>query len=371
MATLFPGEIKNENNSRIIAHLDMDAFFAAIEERDRPEFRGLPIVIGSDPKEGKGRGVVSTANYVARKFGIHSAMPISTAWRLAEDARRSGQPKAIFLEGNHKKYSAVSRNIMNILRDFSSHIEEASVDEAYIDLSASKGFDVAVEIALKIKEKIFEKEKLTASVGLSFNKLLAKIASDIKKPDGLTVVKPEDAQKFLDPLPVRKIPGVGPKTEETLLRMGIKTIQDLRSLKKDELQEIFGKWGGDIFKKAMGIDNSPIAEEWEAKSIGEQETFEVDILDPTLLLVKVEEVSRDVFRRFTASGFKSFKTIVVTVRFSDFSTKARSHTLEAASREEETLVFEATKLFMPFLDGRENARKMAIRLIGIRIEKLS
>lgn len=355
---------------RIIAHIDMDAFFASVEERDRPEFKGLPIVIGSDPKNGKGRGVVSTANYEARKFGIHSAMPISKAWKLAEEGRKSGSPATIFLEGNHRKYSLVSKKIMDILRKYSEHIEEASIDEAYIDLSHLKSFDNANKVCLEIKKEIFLREKLTSSIGLSNSKLVAKIASDMKKPDGLTIVRPEDIERFLEPLYVRKIPGIGPKTENALSRLNIKTIRDIKNIEEDKLKELFGKWGVDIFRKARGIDDSQIIEEWEAKSIGEQETFDEDTLDANLLMERIKIIAEDVFKRFERSRFKTFKTIAITVRFSDFSTKSRAHTLDKPSSSEDVLVFETIRLFMPFLDGRENPKHYPIRLIGVRVEKL-
>jgi DNA polymerase IV (DinB-like DNA polymerase) len=356
---------------RIIAHLDMDAFFAAIEERDRPKFKGMPIVVGADPKDGLGRGIVSTANYEARKFGIHSAMPISTAWRLSQEAERKGAPKTVFLGGNYRKYSQVSSEIMDILKKYSNQIEQASVDEAYFDLSLSGGFEAAKEIAQKIKAEIEDKERLTASVGIGPNKLIAKIASDFQKPDGLTVVLLEDAEKFLEPLSVRKIPGIGPKTEEALYKLKIQFVKDLKNFKEEELEAAFGKWGKEIYRKIRGLDESLIVEDWEAKSVGEQETFEEDTSDTKFLLDRISAISREVFQRFQEEGFKNFKTVAITVRFADFSTKSRAHTLPSPARNAEVLQFEAVKLFMPFLDSRENKNKKKIRLLGVRVEKLA
>ena len=176
---------------RIIGHLDMDAFFAAIEERDHPELKGRPVVVGADPAGGKGRGVVATANYPARVYGIHSAMPISRAWQLAEAARRRGRPATAFVRGSHRKYGEVSGRIMAILHHFAPVVEEASIDEAYLDLSFAGSFEAAAEICRSIKAEILAKERLTASMGLGPNKMVAKIASDFQKPDGLTVVTPE------------------------------------------------------------------------------------------------------------------------------------------------------------------------------------
>ena len=213
---------------RIIGHLDMDAFFAAIEERDHPELKGRPVVVGADPAGGKGRGVVATANYPARVYGIHSAMPISQAWKAAEAARRRGRPATAFVRGSHRQYAEVSGRIMAILHRHAPVVEEASIDEAYFDLSFAGSLAQAADICRQIKREIKDEEQLTGSIGLGPNKMVAKIASDFQKPDGLTVVTAEEAEDFLAPLPVRKIPGIGPKTEQSLARLGIKTVQDLK-----------------------------------------------------------------------------------------------------------------------------------------------
>ena len=196
---------------RIIGHLDMDAFFASVEERDNSRLAGSPLVIGSDPEEGRGRGVVSTANYKAREYGIRSALPISTAWRLSEAARAKGLPPATFLEVDMHRYSEASQRIMAIIRRHAEHVEEASVDEAYFDLSFADSYERAAEIAHAIKDEIRTRERLTASVGIGPNKLIAKIASDKNKPDGFLVVRDNEAETFLAPMAIRKIPGVGPK----------------------------------------------------------------------------------------------------------------------------------------------------------------
>ena len=413
-------EIKNLAENRIIAHLDMDAFFAAIEERDNPRLRGLPIVVGADPMEGRGRGVVSTANYKAREYGIRSAVPISKAWELSQKAKSGGKPEAIFLDGHYEKYSKVSQKIIEIIRKHSKIVEQASIDEVYIDLSSPRAklseirelssgketLEIATKICEKLKKEIREKEKLTASIGIGPNKLIAKIASDMQKPDGLTVITPDKVEEFLEPLSIRKIPGIGPKTEQFFNTKGIKIVQDLKKYNLAEMDEMLGKWGEDLYYKIRGIDDLEIVEEYEAKSIGEQETFQTDTLDFKFIFERMESLCQDVFRRFKESDFKSFRTVVITVRFSGFETKNRSHSSPPHQKNcicntrrkrlkkqkawknsnESTacwcggmpkpfdslkiLKLEATKLLMPFFDTRENPKKKLIRLVGVRIEKL-
>lgn len=355
---------------RIIAHVDMDAFYAAVEERQNPDLRGRPIVTGADPKGGTGRGVVTTANYPARKYGIRSAMPISRAWRLAEAARRRGEPETVFLRGNRALYSAVSDRIMTILARGADAFEEASIDEAYLDLSSLGDFDRAERHIRGLKAEVFEREGLTCSVGIGPNKLAAKIASDFRKPDGLTVVRPEAVQQFLDPLAIRVIPGIGPKTETFLHEKGTRTVAELRAVERAQLREWFGKFGEDLHDKARGISESPVVNEWERKSVGEQETFEEDTLEPAFILGEARELAEEVFRRLKAEGFRAFRTVTVTVRFSDFVTMSRSRTVKTPLTSEEELQDVARQLLLPFFDSRENPRGKKIRLIGVRTEKL-
>ena len=355
---------------RLIGHLDMDAFFAAVEERDHPELLGQPIVVGADPAGGKGRGVVATANYPARKYGIHSAMPISQAWKASEAARRRGQPAAVFVRGSHRRYSEVSERIMAIVRRHAPVVEEASIDEAYFDLSFAGSLAQAADICRQIKREIKEEEQLTGSIGLGPNKLIAKIASDFQKPDGLTVVTEEAAENFLAPLPVRKIPGIGPKTEQSLARLGIKLVRDLKRFSVQELQERFGKWGPGLYERIRGRHDSPLVLEWEPKSVGEQETFGTDTLDLNFIFTRLWVMCHEVFKRVKSEGFLTYRTVVVTVRCADFDTKSRSRTLPTPSDSPRRLRFEAMKLLMPFLDHRENPKHKLIRLIGVRVEKL-
>ncbi len=349
----------------------MDAFFAAIEERDHPELRGLPLVVGADPEGGKGRGVVSTANYAARRYGIHSALPITRAWKLSEAAKRRGEPGVVFVYPHYSRYSAISEKVMDIVREYVSVVEEAGIDEAYLDLSFASTFEKAREICLKIKEQIKAQENLTASMGIGPNKLIAKIASDFQKPDGLTVVTTEEAEKFLAPLPVRKIPGIGPKTEKILANKGITLVRHLKRFSAQELQAWFGKWGLNLYEKVRGLGSAQLTLTWEPKSIGEQETFARDTLDLNFIFERLWHMCDHVLKRLLQEGFEGFRTVVVTVRFADFQTYTRSHTLGHPTKSLKTLQFEAMKLLIPFLDSRENPRHKLLRLIGVRVEKLS
>jgi len=356
---------------RIIAHLDMDAFFAAVEERDKPFLRGKPIVVGADPKDGGGRGVVSTANYRAREYGIHSGLPISVAWRFSEAAEKAGKPPVFFVSVDFTNYDSVSGRIFEILRKYAAHIEPASIDEAYLDLSFAGSYAKAKDIVLRIKNEIKEKERLTASVGIGPNKLIAKIASDFQKPDGLTIIKEKDKEKFLEPLSIRKIPGIGPKTEILFNQRGAKKVSDLKKFSVQDLHNLLGKWGDELYDKIRGKNSSPIGERYKAKSVGEQETFEKDTLESALILQRMKMICENIIKRLKAESFKSFRTIAVTVRFADFETKTRSRTLKTPASTAEALYPETIKLLLPFFDKRENPKHKLIRLIGARVEKLA
>lgn len=306
------------------------------------------------------------------------------------------------------KYAEESRRVMGILHEMvpdvdgrtpsvNGHmplVEEASVDEAYLDLSFTGSYDAAREMAQKIKAAIKERLRLTASVGVGPNKLIAKIASDAQKPDGLTVVRSEDAEAFLEPMGVRKIPGVGPKTEERLKAMGITTVRDAKRLTAPALRDMMGKWGAELYEKLRGRDDAPLEASWVPKSIGEQETFMHDApvsdrpKERKVLTDALEALAADVHRRFltdvhagaarAASGepgtFTSFRSIAITVRFADFETTTRTTTLPEPVQATdpkglETLKFQALRLLMPFLDRRENPKHKAIRLLGVRVER--
>ena len=393
---------------RIIIHIDMDAFFAAVEERYNPQFRGKPLVVGADPKGGRGRGVVSTSNYAARRYGIRSAMPIIEAWRRAEEARRRGEPATIFLTGNSELYTEVSERIMEILKEEARQnfagqnlggFEQASIDEAYLEwtmingsmippaptrLRAARGQGLrradndqhiawldAEKRAREMKKKILNEEGLTCSAGVGPNKLIAKMASEFKKPDGLTVVRPEDVAMFLAPLPIRALPGIGPKAETVLHARGVRTIGDIQNMARDELVRIFGAWGTVLSEHSRGNSHEPVSGERESKSIGEQETFAEDTLEPGFILERARALAAYVFERFAREGFRTFRTVAVTVRFADFKTHTRSHTSRAARGTRTALDGEVLRLLLPFLDARENPSRKKIRLIGVRVEKLS
>lgn len=338
---------------QIILHVDLDAFFAQIEERENPRFKGKPIVVGSDPREGKGRGVVSTANYKAREYGIGSSLPISQAWRRC--------PEAIFLPVNMEFYQQVSEEIMDIVRKYSDTIEKVSVDEAYLDVSFLSGYKKAEQTAKKLKKEILKKQKLTCTVGIGPNKIVAKIACEQAKPDGLRVITPKKVLDFLDPLNIKKIPGIGPKTAQKLGED--KTIKELRKYSKNYLKGLLGKAGEAIYQRARGKDNSLIETEREVKSVGKEHTFQKDTRDSKLIFDILETISEDVYKEIKKNDY-SFMTITVVCRFKGFETKTKSKTLKASSQNKEILKRETKKLFLRFIV--ESGKP--IRLVGLRIK---
>lgn len=349
----------------------MDAFFASVAEHDNPWLSGSPIVIGADPAGGLGRGVVSTSNYLARSYGIKSAMPISRAWRLSEEAKKNGQPGAIFLGSDFKRYEEISEAVNEAILSCVGMIERAGIDESYADFSMCQSFEEAEKLGRKLKSLILEKTGLTASLGIGPNKLVAKIASDLEKPDGLTVIRPEEALQVLGKLSIRKIPGIGPKTEELLLKNKIKTVRDVHLWSEEKLVKLVGKWGKELYQKVRGIDDSPLEEPSVLKSIGEQETFEVDTLNFKILLAALQSLVQRVLKRFEESGFKSFRTMVLSVRFADFETKSRSKTFSAEALTSGKTVEKSLAMFMPFFDKRENPESKKIRMLGFRLEKFT
>jgi DNA polymerase IV (archaeal DinB-like DNA polymerase) len=359
---------------RIIVHVDMDAFYAAVEQRLNPALHELPVVVGADPREGRGRGVVMTANYAARKFGIRSALPISRAWRFAEDARRRGAPATVFVQPNMPLYREVSGRIMQILQRYADGFEEASVDEAYLDLSSLGSFAGARDRMTALKSELREREGLGCSIGIAPNKLIAKIASGRQKPDGLTVVEPQHAADFLAVLPIRVIPGIGPKSEHFLNEQNIRTVGDLRRVAESALTEWFGKWGVRLFKNARGIDDSEVSNEWTRKSLGEQETFDENTRDRAIITERLERMAERIMAKLKAQEFRGFRAVTLTVRFGDFQTTNRSRSLKAGiaidDNASSSLREVALSLILPFFDSRENPRDKTFRLIGLRVEKL-
>jgi DNA polymerase IV (DinB-like DNA polymerase) len=269
------------------------------------------------------------------------------------------------------KYARVSEEVMRIVRRFIPKVEQASIDEAYGDLSFTESYEAAESLCRRVKDAIHAEEQLTASVGIGPNKLIAKIASGWRKPDGLTVIRAEEAEAFLAPLSIRVIPGIGPKTEGVLKAKNIKIVTELRVLTVHQLEELLGKRGVDLYEKIRARDDSPVEEYSEPRSIGEQETFESDTLDSQMLLTQLDGLVRGVMDRLHHEGLRSFRTVVLTVRFADFVTNSRARTLPMATDERAVLGREAIKLMLPFLDRRENPHRKLIRLLGLRVEKLS
>lgn len=343
---------------RIILHLDMDYFYAAVEERENPELKGKAVVVGADPKGGKGRGVVSTCNYSARKHNIHSGTPISKAYKLC--------PECIFLPVNMPLYVKVSNKIMDIIRKYSSKSEQVSIDEMYLDISGkTKDFKEAEELAKKIKKEILEKEKLTCSIGIGPNKLISKIASDYKKPDGLTVVKPEKVLNFLYPMDVRKLRGVGPKTEQALKDMKIKTVKELSGTKQDKLIESFGNFGHTLHLMSKGKDDGKVEENNEVKSIGRQITFQQDTKDNKLVSITLDSLAEEVHAELKQNKL-FFKTITIVARFEDFDTHTSAKSIPVATDSINKIKTTAKGLMKKYLEDRRK-----IRLIGIRVSKFS
>ena len=299
---------------RKIIHIDMDSFFASVEQRDHPELRGKPIAVGGDSE----RGVVATASYEARKFGIHSAMSMSRAKTLCKDL--------IVVKGNHHKYKEVSLQMREIFHEYTDLIEPLSLDEAFLDVTVNKpGIELAVDIAQEIKQKIQERLQLTASAGVSYNKLLAKIASDWRKPNGLTTIHPDRAQDFIDQLRVEKIWGVGPKTADTMHKMGIFTGADLRKVSQDRLTQVFGKTGILFYQFARGIDERPVIVDYERKSVGCERTFEKDIRTKTALTIELYHAVLELEERLNRSKFKG-TTLTLKLKYENFEQHTHSIT---------------------------------------------
>ena len=292
-----------KKKNRIIFHVDMDHFFAAVEEREHPEIKGKPVVVGADPKQGNGRGVVSTSNYIARKYGIKSGIPITRAWSLC--------PDAVFVPVNYSLYRKVSGWIMKILQNYGDKFEQWGLDEAFLDVSSKiTNFEEAEKLASHIKNQVFQKEKLTCSIGVGPNKLVAKVASDFVKPDGLTVVRLEDVKSFLSPLKVRKLLWVGKKTEARLNSMGVTTIEDLANYNPSILAEKFGSSGTKLYLMAHGLDDSEVQEHGERKSMSRETTFEEDVSDFDFVLDTVSLLAEDLHQELVESNFL-FKTITI------------------------------------------------------------
>ena len=345
---------------RIIMHVDMDAFFASVEQLDHEEYRGKPLIVGGIG----GRGVVSTCSYEARKFGVHSAMPTAKAMKLC--------PQGIFIQGNYPRYAEVSQHIFDIFDHYSPLIEPLSIDEAFLDLTGMERLmDSPRQYALKLKQEIKEKTGIVASVGIAPNKFLAKIASDLDKPDGLVIVNKDRVQEFLDPLPVRRIWGVGAKTAAVLDRMRVKTIADLRKMSYEELHKTFGdKTAQHLFLLAQGIDERPVTPRGRAKSIGNETTFSEDLQSAEAALEVLLYLSVKVGWRLRQAGFKA-KTVQLKLRQSDFSTFTRQKQLFEPSNFDND-IYTAIKELFENLDITRGIRLLGVSTTGFEeMESLS
>ena len=305
--------------SRAIIHLDMDAFYPAVEVLDNPGLKGKPVIVGG----GRERGVVSSASYEARKFGVHSAQPMATAMRLC--------PDGVFLPGRMSRYKEVSKQVFEIFFRFTPLVEPLSIDEAFLDVTGSiRLFGEPVEIAKKVKQEVVNETGLTVSAGVAPSKFVAKIASDMDKPDGLTVVPSDQVREFLDPLPIKKMWGVGKVTQEALARLNVRTFEDLSRVPVKVLERRFGKHGLKMHQLSMGIDEREVIPEHDAKSIGHEETFSQDILDRGAAKKELLSLANRVARRMRREQVIG-RTITLKVKYSDFVQVTRSTTLSIST----------------------------------------
>ena len=346
--------VAGDFSKRIIFHLDMDHFYTAVEERERPEIKGTPVIVGADPKEGRGRGVVSTSNYEARTAGVKSGMPISRAWKLC--------PEAVYLPPNFPLYIQVSNEVMEIARYYTDKFEQWGIDEAFLDVTAKvNSFEEAEALAEKLKQEIKLKENLTCSIGVGPNKLAAKIASDFKKPDGLTVVRENELESFLAPLPVRRLLWVGRKTEAKLKRIGVETIGDLTRVNPTVLTDMFGVMGLQMHLMSRGIDNSEVEQRTGVKSISHETTFENDTAAIDDVLGALDELSEAVVQEVNSQSL-FFKTVTVKIRYENFETHTYAKTLSFQTNQRRDLSRIARELLSAHL---KSGRK--VRLVGVRV----
>ncbi|MGT2751673.1 DNA polymerase IV [Streptococcus porcinus] len=345
------------DTSRKIIHIDMDAFFAAVEIRDNPGLKGKPVVIAKDPRETGGRGVVSTCNYEARAFGIHSAMSSKEAYERC--------PQAIFISGNYDKYKEVGLKIRQIFKRYTDLVEPMSIDEAYLDVTENKlGLTSAVKIAKLIQYDIWKELHLTCSAGISYNKFLAKLASDFEKPHGLTLILPDQAQPFLEKLPIEKFHGVGIKSVEKLHEMGVYNGKDLLGLSEMTLIDHFGRFGFDLYRKARGISYSPVKANRIRKSIGSERTYSKLLYAEADVKAEITKHAQRVVTTLSNSN-KRGKIVILKVRYADFTTLTKRVSLDRATRDLEVISQTANEIY----DSIEES-ELGIRLLGVTITQL-
>jgi DNA polymerase-4 len=335
---------------RKIIHIDMDAFYASVEQRDRPELKGKPVIVGGDPQS---RGVVAACSYETRKFGVHSAMPSATAYRLCPDAD--------FIRPRFDMYRAVSAQIREIFYEYTNLVEPLSLDEAFLDVTENyKGMPSATLIARELKKKIFKRTGgLTSSAGVSFNKFLAKVASDLNKPDGITVITPDMADEFIEKLPIRKFFGVGKVTEEKMLNLGIKTGADFKRFKKEQLIQIFGKSGRYFYDIAHGLDDRPVEPNRIRKSIGKETTFTEDIEDTDQMIEILDDIAAKLENSLMKRDAKG-RTITLKVKYFNFQSITRSVTIDEPADN-------ATVIMKHIRPSKTEAGEKKVRLLGISI----
>src|ERR1700688_2727229 len=338
-----------------ILHVDMDAFFVSVELLERPELRGKPVIVGGQPNQ---RGVVTAASYEARKFGVHSAMPLRTAGRLC--------PHAVYLDGHHAKYSEWSDRVDAILAKFSPIVEMVSIDEAYLDLAGTERLlGPPLAAADKLLRTVTSSTGLPCSGGLAATRLVAKVASDQAKPRGLLWVAPGSEARFLAPLPVRKIPGIGEVTERALRALRIETVEQLAAAQQEKLETIFGQWGTALYRKARGGDSYEFLIDAEPKSISQNHTFGEDTDDTAALSSMLSHLSQKACKRLREAGLAA-RTFTLTLRYTGFDTYTRSKTLAEPTQPDADIVAVFQNLFS---EHRDHARK--IRLLGVSLSGLT
>jgi len=344
--------------SPFILHCDLDCFFAAVEERDNPKYIRKPIVIGADPKAGKGRGVVSTCNYKARKFGLHSAMPISQAYKRC--------PHGIYLHPNFEKYHKASKEVMEIVNSYSDMFQQVSIDEAYIDVSDKCiNYKEVRDLAEKLKDEVQKKVGITISIGCAPTKSIAKIASDHNKPNGVTVVKPEFIKKFLGPMDITKISGIGKKSKIYYNKKGIKTIGDIINLTLPKMVQLFGKNGEWVWNVANGFDNREVKKfHGDRKSISKERTFYEDTDDFNVILSKLEEINNRIHKNVIKNKIH-YKTVTLKIRLEGYITYTRSKSFTHHVQDKKKVLKVIIELLKQF-----STMNKKVRLVGIRLSNL-